>query len=239
MYHKARREQSFKRCSDAYGRSYLHSKTTRSTAERRPVDAVRLAALTNLARSRRLWVAPAVEDAQPHAIVASPGVTKGENQRRHRLVDFKYGLSPDRGLNIRAIADFDDDARREVTANANQTRVDGRKYGYSQYLRVRIVVRAPSAPRRDVKVRCYWFFGPLQTRTQTRGVRGVFFITRGTIPKKITDANISIIWCSPPCTFFSAANTRTTRSKKKKFLAESDEIVRACTTIIKHFEPLI
>jgi len=64
-------------------------------------------------------------------------------------------------------------------------------------------------------------------------------IDRNTIPKKIADANISIIWCSPPCTFFSAANTRTTRSKKKKFLAESDEIVRSCIRIIRHFNPLI
>ena len=49
---------------------------------------------------------------------------------------------------ISAIADFDDAARREATANANQTRVDERKSIYSQYLRVRVVVRAPSAPRR-------------------------------------------------------------------------------------------
>ena len=46
---------------------------------------------------------------------------------------------------ISAIADFDDAARREATANANQTRVDERKSSYSQYLRVRVVVRSPSA----------------------------------------------------------------------------------------------
>ena len=41
---------------------------------------------------------------------------------------------------ISAIANFDDAARREATANANQTRVDERKSSYSQYLRVRVVV---------------------------------------------------------------------------------------------------
>ena len=46
---------------------------------------------------------------------------------------------------ISAIADFDDAARREATTNANQTRVDERKSIYSQYLRVRVVVRSPSA----------------------------------------------------------------------------------------------
>ena len=66
---------------------------------------------------------------------------------------------------ISAIADFDDAARREATANANQTRVDERKYIYSQYLRVRVVVPSPSAPRRDVKVRCHYYFGPLLQRT--------------------------------------------------------------------------
>ena len=68
-----------------------------------------------------------------------------------------------RFFTISAIADFDDAARREATANANQTRVDERKSSYSQYLRVRVVVRAPSTPRRDVKVRCYGFFGPFTT----------------------------------------------------------------------------
>ena len=66
---------------------------------------------------------------------------------------------------ISAIADFDDAARREATANANQTRVDERKSIYSQYLRVRVVVPSPSAPRRDVKVRCHYFFGPFRWRT--------------------------------------------------------------------------
>lgn len=61
-------------------------------------------------------------------------------------------------------------------------------------------------------------------------------ITRGTVPKKCTQANISIIY-SPPCTYFSNASTRKIKMEEK--VPENDEIVRACRTTIKHFDPLL
>ena len=104
-------------------------------------------------------------------------ISRNENEKKRNELNQVCDV-----FTISAIADFDGAARREATATANQARVDERKSIYSQYLRVRVVVRAPSAPHRDVKVRCCGSFGPLRPRTGTivvtfSGFRGSSFFS--------------------------------------------------------------
>ena len=47
------------------------------------------------------------------------------------------------------------------------------------------------------------------------------------------------IWASPPCTPYSAANTRRTKKERERQLQAGDKTVQACLDIILHYDPVV
>ena len=58
------------------------------------------------------------------------------------------------------------------------------------------------------------------------------------IPAALRGIKIHLAWFSPPCTPFSAANTRSGIQERKKNLLQGDKTVRACLELIGLFKPI-
>ena len=59
----------------------------------------------------------------------------------------------------------------------------------------------------------------------------------GRTPEVLRHLDIQMIWASPPCTPFSAANTSRTRDEKTTQLREGEKLVTACMDIIEMLQP--
>ena len=59
----------------------------------------------------------------------------------------------------------------------------------------------------------------------------------GRTPEALKNLNIQMIWASPPCTPFSAANTSRTDDEKSAQLKHGEELVKACMDIIETIKP--
>ena len=59
------------------------------------------------------------------------------------------------------------------------------------------------------------------------------------IPAALRGIKIHLAWFSPPCTPFSAANTRSGVQERKKNLLQGDKTVRACLELIRLFKPIV
>jgi len=58
------------------------------------------------------------------------------------------------------------------------------------------------------------------------------------IPAALRGIKIHLAWFSPPCTPFSAADTRSGIQERKRKLLQGDKTVRACLELIKLFKPI-
>lgn len=59
------------------------------------------------------------------------------------------------------------------------------------------------------------------------------------IPACLRGVKPKIIWASPPCTPYSAANTRRTEEERKQQLKSGDKTVQACLDIIQYYKPIV
>ena len=59
----------------------------------------------------------------------------------------------------------------------------------------------------------------------------------GKWPSCLMNKEIDLLWCSPPCTTYSAANTMRTREQAESEMLEADKLVRACFELIEILKP--
>jgi hypothetical protein len=64
-------------------------------------------------------------------------------------------------------------------------------------------------------------------------------LKKGDIPEPLRGLTIHIIWCSPPCTPYSAANSNRSKSQKRRQLKIGDRTVTACLELIEILRPAV
>lgn len=59
------------------------------------------------------------------------------------------------------------------------------------------------------------------------------------VPSTLLERRIDLVWCSPPCTPYSAANSRRTNAEKKRQMILGDQVVKACFDFIELVGPRV
>ena len=62
-------------------------------------------------------------------------------------------------------------------------------------------------------------------------------LANGNVPEELAGIKWHIIWASPPCTWYSQANTMRDEATANEQMEAADEIVEACLSIIDHLKP--